>query len=198
MIWIMAMDFLAILDGLPGKSVKLRSGEVLFRRGDNVRWFYRVNAGHVRLSRILPRGTEIVLARCGAGGILAEASAFAARYHCDAIAETNGDVLRYPMRDISALMKSHPDAAMAYGAHLASQLMDLRAVMEIRGIRRADDRLLAWLGLRHAADAFDGRGVWPSVAKQIGLTSESLYRALARLERAGKIKRRQGTVSRRA
>jgi CRP-like cAMP-binding protein len=193
----MATDFHAILDQCAAtKAVKVDVGKAVFRQGEAIRWLYRVATGGVRLSRVLARGTEITLARSGENDILAEASVFAARYHCDAIAETQSTLTRYSMRDIHALLKAKPEAAMAYGAHLAAELMNLRAIAEIRAIRRADERLLAWLHLRSsgASAAFDGKGAWPSVAKQIGLTGESIYRALARLERAGKIRRERGKI----
>jgi CRP-like cAMP-binding protein len=150
----------------------------------------------LRLSRVLARGSEIVLARVSGGEILAEASVFAAHYHCDAFADSRSLLQRYSIRDIHALLNCHPGAAVAYSAHLAMQIMDLRAMIEIRAIRRADDRLLTWLRFRSRGtpSSFDGHGIWPSVAKQIGMTGESLYRALARLQRAGKIARSGGKV----
>jgi CRP/FNR family transcriptional regulator, dissimilatory nitrate respiration regulator len=190
----MPSDFLAILDtSNKGKEVLFDAGQTVFRRDESVRWLYRVKRGRVRLSRVLARGSEIALARLSANEILAEASVFATHYHCDATAEAPSVLQRYPMRDVLALLKSDSNAAMSYSAYLAAQLMNLRTMSEIRGIRRADDRLLAWLRLQPPGE-FDGHGIWPSVARQIGLTGESLYRALARLEAAGKIKRIDGKV----
>ena len=155
----MATDFLAILDkSNASKAISFEPGQLVFRQGQSVRWLYRITHGHIRLSRVLMRGSEVVLARVTSGEILAEASVFTVHYHCDAF---------------------------------AAQIMDLRAMIEIRAIRRADDRLLSWLRFRSHGDppSVDGQGIWPSVAKQIGLSGESLYRALARLQRAGKIER---------
>jgi CRP-like cAMP-binding protein len=85
---------------------------------------------------------------------------------------------------------------MAFGAYVAAQLMGLRAMSEIRAIRRADERLLAWLQLQARGEprTFDPQGSWPSVARQIGLTAESTYRALTSLERTGAIRRMNGRV----
>jgi CRP-like cAMP-binding protein len=191
----MADDFLEILDKLDaGKMLSLGANESVFRQGEPIRWLFRIVTGCVRLSRVLARGSEITLARVESGGILAEASVFASHYHCDAIAEAHSRVCRYPMRIIHALLKDKPGTAIAFGAHLAGELMDLRAMVEIRAIRRADDRLLAWLRFQShgSPPTFDGKGIWPSVAKQLGLTGESLYRALARLERARRIRREDG------
>jgi CRP/FNR family transcriptional regulator, dissimilatory nitrate respiration regulator len=193
----MALDFLAILDrSTASKAIMFDARQPVFRQGQSVRWLYRITHGRLRLSRVLARGAEIVLARVSGGEILAEASVFAAHYHCDAFAESTSLLQRYPIRDIHDLLRCHPEAALAYSAHLATQIMDLRALIEIRAIRRSDDRLLTWLRFRSRGtqQSFDGHGIWPSVAKQIGLTGESTYRALARLQRTGKIKRSGGKV----
>ena len=193
----MALDFLAILDkSTASKAITFDARQPVFRQGQSVRWLYRITHGRLRLSRVLARGSEIVLARVSDCEILAEASVFAAHYHCDAFAESRSLLQRYPMRDIHALLNCHPGAAVAYSAHLATQIMELRAMIEMRAIRRADDRLLTWLRFRSQGTppSFDGHGLWPSVAKEIGLTGESLYRALATLQRAGKIERTGGKV----
>ena len=193
----MAAEFLAIIARTcPGRDATFDAGQTIFRQGDPVRWLNLVTGGRIRLSRLLARGSEIALATATAGDIVAEASVYSPRYHCDAIAETRATVTRYAMRAVQDVLQSQPLAAKLYGAHLAAQLMDLRAMAEIRAIRRADCRLLAWLQMRAtgAPPAFDGEGAWPSIARQLGLTGESVYRALASLERSGKIKRRRGRV----
>lgn len=194
----MAVEFQTALEqAISGKAVSIATGRPVFRQGDQVRWLYRVSKGRVRLSRVLARGTEIVLARVTAGDVLAEASVFSSRYHCNATAETPCEFLRYAMKDVLALMAAQPQAAIAYSAYLAHELMDLRTTVEVRAIRRADERLLTWLRLRASGSpaVFDGAGVWPSIAKQIGLSGESLYRALSSLERSGRLKRHRGRVT---
>lgn len=188
----MAAIFLALLENASeARTVSFAASQTIFRQGDTVRWLYLVTKGRVRLSRVLARGTEIALVRASGGAILAEASVFSTRYHCDAIAETPSTLRRFAMREVLALLETQPDAAIAYGAYLARQLMELRTTVEVRAIRRADDRLLAWLrlGATGKPPTFDSQGAWPSVARQIGLTPETLYRALATLERTGRIKR---------
>jgi CRP-like cAMP-binding protein len=136
------------------------------------------------------------LARASPGEILAEASVYSPRYHCDGIAEIRSQTLRYAMRDVVRMLNETPAAAMAFGAYVAGQLMALRTISEIRAIRRADERLLAWLQLqtREKSRSFNPEGSWSSVARQIGLTPESTYRALASLGPTGAIRRVNGRV----
>ena len=188
----MPADFLATIDDACKSSlVAFAAKRPIFRQGDAVRWLHVVTAGRVRLSRVLARGAEITLAQVGAGQLLAEAALFAARHHCNAVAETACELRRYSARDVLALLERNTAASTTYGAYLARELMDLRAVVEIRAIRRADERLLAWLRLRARGTppTYEAVESWPGAARQIGLTPESMYRALAALERAGKIDR---------
>src|SRR5438132_1593257 len=120
--------------------LELEGGRALFRQGDSVRWLFVVGSGRLRLSRVSAKGSEIALARIGSAQVLAEASLFASHYHCDAIAETRCLLRRYPVREVRALLEGDSHAAVAYSAYLAWQLMDLRAIVEIRGIRRADEK----------------------------------------------------------
>ena len=61
------------------------------------------------------------------------------------------------------------------------------ARLELRDIRRAEERLLAVLHLRAEADAMVIAGTWKDLAAELGLTQEALYRALSRLEQRGAI-----------
>src|SRR5258706_3861372 len=113
----MPADILAIFEATDERSaMELGAGEILFRRGDAVRWFYVLVKGRVRLSRVLPRGTEISLARVGPNEIIAEASLYGPRYHCDAIAELDCQLWRFSARDVRTLLAREPKAAAAYGA----------------------------------------------------------------------------------
>ncbi len=120
---------------------KLRSGEVLFRLGDKTVGFYEVIAGRVRLTRVDRSGSEIILYVAGAGETIAEASLFAAAYHCDAIASTDAVVRLYAKPAMLAAFQKDPKAAQAFTAMLGHQVMSLRTRLEQRNIRSARERV---------------------------------------------------------
>jgi CRP-like cAMP-binding protein len=99
------------------------------------------------------------------------------------------DLLRDVRRDASKVL----ELARA----MAGQVRDLRARLEIRNIRSADQRLLAWLRLRARGNPpsleLDRR--WTQVAEEIGLTREATYRALSAMRRTGRI-RMEGPIVR--
>jgi CRP-like cAMP-binding protein len=87
MIAIMSSVIVQRLLSMSGRHLALRPGQTLFCAGDAVRNLYVVIGGLVRLVRHQPNGAPVVLQRAHAGELLAEASLFASRYQCDAVAE---------------------------------------------------------------------------------------------------------------
>ena len=175
---------------------KLKSGEALFRLGDKTTGLYEIIAGHVRLARVDRSGHEIVLHVAGPGETIAEASLFSPTYHCDAIASTNATVRVYPKREVLAAFDRDPEAAQAFSATLARQVMNLRTRIEQRNIRSARERIRHYLAVNAGADrrTVELRGTIKDIAAELGLTHEALYRTLAALERAGEIRRSRGKI----
>ena len=176
---------------VPGAPLNLEPGESVFRQGDPVSGVFRVTAGRVRLKRHLEDGSTVAVHTAAAGETFAEAALFAAAYHCDAVAETPAEVLRYDARQVRAHLARDPAAAMALARALAGQVRDLRGRLELRNIRSARERVTGWLRL-HAHGSPPTvvlRRPWMEVAAEIGLSREALYRALAELVGSGVIRR---------
>ena len=190
----------SLIAGVPPSRVsrlRLARGATLFRQGDPAVAVYVVEAGRVRLSRMLADGAPLILYVADAGESFAEASLSATHYHCDAIAETDSIVLALPKADLLALMTTDPAQGVAFALALASQVRDLRTKLELRNIRSAKGRVLTWLRLY--ATGIPPRVAlnrsWTLIADELGLTREAVYRALAMLERERRIARHDGVVS---
>ncbi len=67
-------DFDALMQS--ASRVTLEKGEILFHRGDNARYFYFVDSGHLELNLVAPTGQKKVLEVLGHGRTFAEAVAF--------------------------------------------------------------------------------------------------------------------------
>lgn len=185
----------ARLLALPSRSRVTRQvvgpGESIFRQGHAANAVFLVEAGRVRLTRLLEDGTSVSLHLVEAGESFAEACLSADHYHCDAVAETNAVVLALPKADLLAALAVDPMAGLALVITLATRVRDLRVGLELRNIRSASSRVLAWLALRASGEprvVHPGRS-WTVVAEELGLTREAVYRALAMLERQGRIRR---------
>jgi CRP-like cAMP-binding protein len=176
---------------------KLKAGEALIRRGDKPLGLYEVIAGSVRLARVDRAGHDIILHVAGPGETLAEASLFAAQYHCDAIAGTKTTVRLYPKRELLAALEENPKAMKAFTGTLAHLVMSLRTRLEQRNIRSARERIRHFLAVNVGPDGrtVQWRGTLKDLAAELGLTHETLYRTLAGLENSGEIRRKGKAIT---
>ncbi len=160
------------------KELSLEDGQRLFRAGAPVRNVYLVRAGRVTLLRHQRDGAALALQRAGAGDLLAEASVFAARYHCDAVADGAAMVLRIPRERVDKLSARDPGWLAALAQRLAHEIQRARARAELLSLKRVDSRLDAWLDLH--GGRLPARGEWVGLSLEIGVSPEALYRELAR------------------
>lgn len=174
MIAIMSEPIAALFDGQPRRS--LAAGAALFREGDPVREMALVCAGRVDLLRHTGAGMRLVLQLAGPGAVVAEASAYSAAYHCDAVAEVASTVAVMPVVLFREAVAAPPTAAV-WAAHLARAVQAARLRAEIRTLRTVAERLDAWA---EAGGTIPGRGAWQGLAAELGVSREALYRELAR------------------
>jgi CRP-like cAMP-binding protein len=170
----------------------LAAGAALFRQGDPAVAVYVIETGRLAMVRHTAEGRRVTLFTAGPGESFAEAALFSEVYHCDAVADVATRVTIVPKAELRALLKRRGLASDRLMARLAHQVQALRARLELRNVRSARDRV--WQALIVAAEP-GSRTVKPerplnTMADEIGLTQEALYRALAALEAAGRIRRR--------
>jgi CRP-like cAMP-binding protein len=177
MILIISNLLLDRLSKLTEREQQLAAGSFLFRRGDPVRSLFLIASGALQLIRSLPHGFQLTLQHAGPGTILAEASLFADRYHCDATATEDSILHVVPLRRITAALRDDSNLASALTRHLAHEVQRVRAQAEILSLKTVAERLDAWIALN---GSLPRRGHWRQVASEIGVTSEALYRELAR------------------
>ncbi|MEO9526095.1 Crp/Fnr family transcriptional regulator [Roseibium sp.] len=183
------------LAGLEPVHLGLKAREHLFHTGDRILRMYLVLEGRLTMVRTLESGQELVVQRAGPGEFLAEASLFADRYHCDAICETDIACEVYDKRDLFTALGER-DVSIAILEAYSRSIRILRSQIELRNIKRADDRVLAYLTLLPADE--DGWRYpslsWKDVARTLGLSHEAVYRALAALTRGNRIERAENRI----
>jgi len=178
MIAIMSAILIERLLALVQRRRELRAGTVLFHAGDPVRSLFLVVAGDMRLVRALPHGLQLTLQRAGPGTILAEASLFTRRYHCEAIAVARSLLAIVPLARIDAALGEDAALARAWSRHLAHEVQNARTHAEILSLKRVSERVDAWLALN--GDAVPSKGHRRRMASEIAVTPEALYRELAK------------------
>jgi CRP-like cAMP-binding protein len=177
MIAIMSGNLVDLLKGFRGRRRAFAAGEYLFHLGERVTALFVVLDGEVHLIRHQEDGNAVVLQRAGADEILAEASLFSDRYHCDAVARTHITVQSIPTRDLLGRLSNEPDFAKAWAAHLARKIHIMRFRSEILSRKTVASRLDAWLAWQ---GELPPKGQWKEIADQIGVSPEALYREIAR------------------
>lgn len=195
MIWIM---FDRLFVDIPGATVlHVEADETVFRQGDAVHAIFQVREGAVAMVRHLSDGTMLTIATAGADETFAEAALFSDRYHCDAVARSKSVIAVAPVAAIKARLERDPKLAIDLAEAFSAQVRLLRALIEIQRIKRAPDRLLAWLRWRAsgAPPVVEAPDAWSRVASSIGLTPEALYRALRTLEEDKLILRSDRTIT---
>lgn len=177
MIEIMSGHWLHCFDNTPKRT--LAEGETLFRRDDRVEWAFLVRKGRIFLRRALQDGGLLTLHTANAGDLVAEASLFADRYHCDAVTDLSTTVLSLPRDELMTHLKkasSSNHLSIIAFERTARDLQTLRTRIEVMRLRKVSDRLAAYLELYGPPE----EGEWVRVADWIGVTPPALYRELAK------------------
>jgi CRP-like cAMP-binding protein len=189
-------DHMAWTDLPTGDIRRLAQGEALFRAGDPAVGLVLVRSGAVELRRVSAEGRIAVLHRAGPGESFAEASLFEPAHHCDGIATEPSEVVVHPPAMLRRAAEAEPAIGWVLARNLALQLVAERARTQRMALPRAEERILDLLAtVPPGPDSVRRPGrSWKVLAGELGLTHEAVYRALARLSRAGTIERVPGGV----
>lgn len=172
------------------------AGDIVFRQGSLASAVFLVRAGAVRLVRYGRSGNEVVLHEARAGEFFAEASLDSSRYHCDAVVTASGELMRIPAERLRALLESDAPFARQWASLLARQLRAARARLERLSLKTASERIQHLLVSEGRGQACEVTldGTLKDLARRLGLTHESLYRTLARMESNGTVERGEGFI----
>lgn len=178
------------------KKKYFKAGENIFYQRDSAKNIYAVEKGQVSLERSTIEGRCVVMYTANAGDSFAEASLFSDTYHCNAIATRDSLVHVYPKQKILEDLRTHPEKTEQLISLLASQVRTLRTKLEIRNILSARERILQFFYLSAHIDT--GEVLLDislkSIAEELGLAHETLYREMAKLEKEGVIKRNNNKI----
>jgi len=173
----------------------LAAGDTLFRQGAPTVGVFRLLSGGLRLVRATADGAAVAMHTVRPGELFAEASLFSSHYHCDAVATVRSELHWYTKDALQARLQASPQTMWRFTAALAHRLQGLRSRFEVQQVRSAKERILQYLSLScDATGQWRRQGTLKHLAQEIGLTHEALYRALAALEREGRIARSEMVI----
>ncbi len=180
MIAIMFEELEPFLSGVTRRVVAVEPGQTVFHRGDQVRRVFFVTGGVIHLVRHQASGAPLVLQRAGSGTILAEASLFSARYHCDATGVTRASAWAISKKELLNRLAQNPQLGMALIRRLAHELQYARFHAEVLSMKMVSARLDAWIDW---SGRMPPKGEWVGLAAELGVSPEALYREMARRRR---------------
>jgi len=177
MIAIMSDDIERRLRDLPGRELSLAPEQSVFRLGDPVQQMFFVVTGAVHLVRHQESGSALVLQRAGPGALLAEASLYADKYHCDAVAVAPSRVWAVSKRDLLGRLAATPELTLAVIRRLARELQQARFQAEVLSMKTVAARVDAWIDWN---GPLPPKGEWVRLAAELGVSPEALYREMAK------------------
>jgi len=174
----------------------LSNGQVLFHRNEDSQAIYAVKSGQIRLLHYTKSGQSVSHYTIRSGEICAEVALLSNAYTCSAIAEEPTQVLVFPKQTFLSVLQQHSDFATAFIMQLSYRLHKTKVMLELRSIRSAPERVLHYLQLIVPAEQNTVMLEQPlkNVAADLGISSESLSRALAQLEIDGAIVRKKRKI----
>ena len=172
-------------------GLELRKGDSLFQQRQRPRYMHFVVGGEIVLERIGEGGDPVVLQRVRQG-FVAEASLQSGSYHCDAVVTSPGRTIAVPIEPLKAELATNSAFALRWIGMLNAEVRRLRAQCERMSLKGVGERLLHMI----ETEGVDGRlpigSGLKSLATELAVSHEALYRAVASLERSGVIVRESG------
>jgi CRP-like cAMP-binding protein len=179
------------------ESRHMDRGSLLFETGRRPGCMYFVSEGEVVLQRMGEDGEVVVLQRTR-HGFVGEASLQSERYHCDAVAVVDADVTRIPRPALLSVLRSDAAFALRWIGMLNHEVRRLRQQCERLSLNTVEARLLHLVRTEGGASGLPLGSGLKTLAREIGVTQEALYRCVAALERRGVVAREEGFLRLRA
>lgn len=185
-------DLAAVAEGCSLRS--LQKGEVLFREGEKAEGFYVMQSGSVSIYRLTADGREQIICVFQPPESFAEVTlATVESYPANAVALEPSQVIVVNKNRFRDLIRRQPELSLHMLGSMAVHLKHLvQSLQDIKG-RQIEHRLADWLlhqapgGAVGCPVAFDLPVTKKVLAGQLGVTSETLSRTLARFRTEGLI-----------
>ena len=171
---------------------KFRTGQCLWRAGDESHGLYLVLDGRVRIVRDVGLRQHVVHVE-GAGATLGEVPLFAAGgYPASAMAAEATTCVVFDRASLRAVMATHPDLAWALLGRLAARIRQLVERLSSRTGDPLQARLASYVlsRPRTPSGVIELRETQQAVAEELGTVREIVVRQLGLLVEAGLLERR--------
>jgi CRP-like cAMP-binding protein len=163
------------------KGALFKRNERVFRAGSSPQWMFYVVTGEVTLERSGHHGEPVVLQRTR-HGFISEASLKVSRYHCDALAITDTTVIKVPVKEITRALDQDPEFANRWISMLNGEVRRLRLHLERLSMKSIRERIIHLIESEGKDGSYETPSGLKTLAGELGVTHEALYRSIAQLE----------------
>jgi CRP/FNR family transcriptional regulator, dissimilatory nitrate respiration regulator len=169
-------------------------GDLLFRQGKRPERMYYVASGEVVLQRPGSHGEPLVLQRARQG-FVGEASLLSSKYHCDALVTASSAIVSLRIETIMQALQADPAFAVRWIGMLNHELMRLRLQCERLSLKGVRDRLFHLIETEGQGGKLPLGAGLKSMAAELGVSHEALYRTVAELEKRGLLRRGETQIA---
>jgi len=152
-----------------------------------------VISGEVTLERTGLQGEAVVLQRTRMG-FVNEASLKVARYHCGAVAVAETSVIKLPVREMRIFLDQDLAFASRWIGMLNIEVMRLRLQCERLSMKSVKEKLLHLIQTEGKDGHYSVASGLKTLAGELGVTHEALYRTIADLQKTGLISKHDGDL----
>lgn len=174
----------------------LAAGQILVQQGEAAEQLFWVESGRLRLVSFV--GQQMITHYfVEAGELFGESALYVHSYGCTAIAESPSTVVAIPKEGFAHALQQSPALSQCYRASLTHRFQAVKALLELRSIHSARNRLLHYLRRRLPPNQSTVTLEKPmkAIASELALTPEGLSRLLSRLQAEGIINRKKRSIS---
>ena len=179
-----------------GRTVRLARGQTLFTSGDEDAACATLVSGALKIARFDAQGNERILSLVHPAGFIGELFAPFASY--DVVALTDSELCVFARPEMGHAIDAYPALAQALLRRSEEDLQRSRDLLALDARSGATARVARLLGAMaqaasgspcHPARHFDLPLTRGEIANMLGITIETVSRALTKLEKAGAIRR---------
>jgi CRP/FNR family transcriptional regulator len=179
-----------------GERICFGPREVLFRQGDPAAHIFILNDGTARLTHLLPDGRQAAVGLRFGGDVLGFTTEEA--HHLGAEALTAATACRISRRELDRLLRQHPGLERQFIDLCARELAATQSHLVALGRFTAEERVAAFLislaeaqeRRGHQGPVFDVPTTRADVGELLGLTLETVSRAVSTFRRRGWLRAR--------
>jgi len=175
------------------KMTSVKKGSLLFQTGKKPELMFFVLSGEVTLERLSQHGDPVVLQRTRYG-FVSEASLQSPKYHCDGRVVAKSEIIQIPLSALADALNSDSAFAARWIRMLNQEVKRLRLQCERLSMKSVKDRVLHLIHTEGKNSQYQVTTGLKSLAGELGVTHEALYRTLAALEQSREIKRESGLL----